>query len=114
MPPLHLAHDLIGKSVRSDTALSFRQHQLPSQMQHEVAEFLTDGVGISTRDGMVQLEDLLDQIRAERCTGLRVVPGTALSKVGDQVHHPPQRRLALHRFSRRKYDSRHRDDRPAS
>ena len=53
-------------------------------MEQQVAQLVPDGVVVTLAQRLVQLEHLLDQVRAERLTGLRPVPGAPRPEV---AHH---------------------------
>ena len=59
------------------------QDQLPGQVKQQIRHLFADGGRITLRDGMVQLEHLLEQVRTDGLAGLDPVPGAALAEIPD-------------------------------
>ena len=94
MAALHLAHDAIGDVVGSELAALLGDHELPGEVEQEVAELLADGVGILLAERVVELEHFLDQVGPQRLPGLRAVPGAAHAQVPHEVEHASKRELS--------------------
>ena len=53
-------------------------------MQEQIAQLSADHIALALGQGVVQLQHLLDQVRAQGLPGLRPVPGAADAEV---AHH---------------------------
>ncbi len=91
MPPSHLRLEEAGDFRRGGFAQLLCQDELPGEVQEEVTQLLADGLGVALAQGVIQLEELLDQVGAEGLPGLGAVPGTAAAKVPDHRHRTPKR-----------------------
>ncbi len=96
MPPLHLPLHRIGHVVRAEFPTVLRQHELPGEVQQEIAQLVANALGVVVAQRMVQLQDLLDQVGTERLAGLHPVPGAPRPEVPNQGDRSPKRRLVLH------------------
>jgi hypothetical protein len=99
VPPLHLADDAVGRLVGSRLALLLGDHELPREVQQEVAEFLADHVGIILAQRVVEFEDLLDEVGAQRLAGLHPVPRAPDPQVLHEGDHSAEGRGVGHRGS---------------
>ena len=75
MPPLHLGLEIAGHLVRGELAQLLGQHQLPGEMEQQIGHLAPDRRRVSRPERLVQLVDLLDQVRPQRIPGLDPVPG---------------------------------------
>jgi hypothetical protein len=64
MPAPHLGLERVSHLIRREFASLFCNHQLEGKMEQEIAQLIANGVDISFCQGMVQLQDLFDQIRS--------------------------------------------------
>ena len=95
VPLLHLRDDRVGDVLGSKRAGLFTQHDLECHVQEDVAELLFDRVGIAGGERVIQLEDLFNQIRAQRRSGLLAIPRAAVSQVTHQFYDTSKRRWFL-------------------
>jgi hypothetical protein len=84
MPPPHLALELGGHLRGGELLPLFRDHQLESEVQQQVAQLTADGIARALTKRMVELQHFFDQVRAQGLPGLHPVPGTTGAKV---AHH---------------------------
>jgi len=61
--PLHLLLEVVGDLIRGEFVVLVCENQLPGQMEQQVGDFIPDRSGIVFAQSLVQLEDLLDQVR---------------------------------------------------
>jgi hypothetical protein len=80
---LHLFLEVIGDLIGGEFAMLVRQDQLPGQMEQEVRDLVPDRSAIVVAQGLVQLEDLFDQVRPQSFPGLDPVPGAPSAEVPD-------------------------------
>jgi hypothetical protein len=60
-------------------------------MEHQIGHFLTDRDRVSLVEGVIELEDLLDQVRSQGFPGLDPVPGAPATEVADDVESASKR-----------------------
>jgi hypothetical protein len=89
--PLHLPLEVSSRFVRRELPSFLGEHQLPGQVKEQVADFLPDIRRVALAEGVVQLHDLLDQVRPKRLPGLHPVPGTAGPEIRDHRHRASKR-----------------------
>jgi len=86
MPPLHLGLEVVCGVVRGELPQFLGQHQLPRQVEQEVGHLLADRGRVPLPQRVVELVDLLHQVRAEGDAGLDLVPRAPVPKVGNHRH----------------------------
>ena len=99
MPPLHLAHQALGGFLGRGLAPLLGDDELPREVQEEVAEFLSNGLGIVLAQGMIELQHLLDQVGTQRLASLGPVPGASHAEILHQGDHAAEGRRVLHECS---------------
>src|SRR5688572_12574368 len=67
MPSPHLLLDRPRHVFRSERSLLLADHDLKSEMQHEIAQLVLDFLDGGGGDSVVQLEGFLDEIRTQGC-----------------------------------------------
>ena len=80
----HLALQLVGNFLRSELVALLRDHQLKGEVQKQIADLASDRLGIPVAQGVVQFQNLLDQVGTKGLPGLGAVPGTPSAEV---AHH---------------------------
>ena len=84
MPAAHFPLELGRDVIRCELTALFGDHQLKGEVQQEVTQLVPDGGRLAFPQRVVQLEDFLDQVRAQRLSGLRPIPRAAQPQV---AHH---------------------------
>ena len=89
--PPHLRFDRPSDIFGAEVAGFLADHNLESEMEHQVTQLVPDFGQIASGNRLVQLEDLFYQIGAERFPGLGGIPGAAFSEIPDQFDHASKR-----------------------
>ena len=84
MPAAHLVLEGGRDVIRGELAALLRDHELEREVQQEIAQLVADGGRRALAQRIVELEDFLDQVGAQRVPGLRPVPRAALAEI---AHH---------------------------
>ena len=100
---LHLGFQLVGHLVGGELPTLLCDDQLEREVEQEVAHLSSDLRDLAFTQCVVELERLLDQIRPQRFTGLRPVPGTSFPEVPHRRHGASKRRIVLHFIPRAEY-----------
>jgi hypothetical protein len=86
MPPPHLLLEPARDRLGPELAPLFRDDDLEGDVEQQVAELLAHRAGVVVADGLVELERLFDEVRAQRLRGLRGVPRTPRPEVAHEYH----------------------------
>ena len=89
--PLHLPDDPVGHLVGGELSGLLPQDQLPGQVEHQIAHFVPDLVGVTLAQGMVEFEHFLDQIGTQGGPGLDPVPRAPSTQVPDDAESASKR-----------------------
>ena len=82
---LHLGLEVGGGLVRGELAELLGQHQLPGEVEQEIADLAADLGRVAFADGMIELVDFFEEIGPERLAGLHPIPGAPVPEI---AHHP--------------------------
>ena len=91
MAPAHLGLESGRDVVSGELAQLFRDDQLEGEVQETIAQLIPDRAGLAFAQRVIELEDLLDQIRPERLAGLRAIPGAPRPQVAHHRHRTSKR-----------------------
>ena len=91
MASLHLGFQVVRGFVGGELRQLLGQHQLPGQVEQQIGHLVPDGGAVSRADGVVQLVDLLDQVRSQGVAGLDPIPGAPIPEVTNHRHRASKR-----------------------
>jgi hypothetical protein len=80
---LHLFLEVVGDLIGGELAVLVCKDELPGQVEQQIRDLVPDRAAIVVAQGLVQLEDLLDQVRPQGFPGLNPIPGAPPAKVPD-------------------------------
>jgi len=99
---LHGLHHVFGAKETSLLA----QHDLEGKVEQQIAQLVSHSPGIALAQGMIQLENLFDEVGPKRLRCLRSIPRASLPEIAHQDDRPSKRRWFLHLHLRAGYNTR--------
>ena len=86
MPAPHLRDQVVRHLGGGELAQFLRQDELPGQVEQEIPHLIPEEGRVAGAERLVDFEDFLDQVGAQRLPGLGPVPGAPDTQVPDHLH----------------------------